>query len=197
MDNNGFDDIEMKQREKQMEAEADDDYDYDEETNFGGRDPNESIQIFDAGNPRFNRVVDDDIPDVRKDAGSMKKSMTEDRKKSFKKIFDVTLKKKYGPNSSILIDKTEVVKNKQGNVSIIFKGKKIGNVDRNNKPDLFPRKNKKYVDEFNDYMKKAKKEYENTPLAVVQQKHLDWDSFQPDYVGDNDFYIEPLLMILL
>ena len=35
-----------------------------------------------------------------------------------------------------------------------LKVKKIGNVNDNNEPELFTRKNKKYIDEFNDYMKK-------------------------------------------
>ena len=110
----GFDDIEMRNRNIEEEEEE-----REEETNL--LDPNISINIINKENPRFNRVAD--IPDVRKDAGSMKKSMTEDRKKSFKKIYDITLEKKNGPDSSILIDNTEFVKDQKGKVSIFFKGK--------------------------------------------------------------------------
>ena len=81
------------------------------------------------------------IPDVNKDAGSIRNSLTNDRKKSFKKIFNVNLEKKNGSSNSILLDNA-VSGTKSENISIVFKGKKIGNV------------NKKYVDEFNDNMKK-------------------------------------------
>ena len=147
------------------------------ETSFGRDDlednpvgHNRSINIINTENPKskFNRVKY--IPDVKKDAGSIRRLITGDRKKSFKKIFDVTLEKKNGPNNSILLDKTTFVRDQKGNVSIIFKGEKIGNVNTNNEPELFTRKNKKYVDEFNDYMKKAKKEYEKTPRAAIQER---------------------------
>ena len=70
-----------------------------------------------------------------------------------------------------MLDKTEFVfDEKNKNYSIIFRGKKIGNVNDNNEPELFTKKNKKYVDEFNDYMKKAKKEYEKTPRAAIQER---------------------------
>ena len=64
---------------------------------------------------------------------------------------------------------------------LFSKIKKIGNVNTNNEPEFFVRKNKKYVDEFNDYMRKAKKEYEKTAGAFVEQKFRcvieepDWD----------------------
>ena len=85
--------------------------------------------------------------------------MTNDRKKSFKKIFNINLEKKNGPDNSILLDKTEFVRDQKGNVSVMFKGEKIGNVNKNLEPELFIRKNKKYVDEFNDNMTKAINEY--------------------------------------
>ena len=75
-------------------------------------------------------------------------------------MFNVTLEKKNGPNSSILLDNTVFVRENENDkadastISIVFKGKKIGNVDNNLEPKLFTRKYKKYVDEFNDYMKK-------------------------------------------
>ena len=153
------------------------------ETSFGRDDlednpvgHNRSINIINTENPKskFNRVKY--IPDVKKDAGSIRRLITGDRKKSFKKIFDVTLEKKNGPNSSILLDKTVFVRDQKGNVSIIFKGEKIGNVNTNNEPELFTRKNKKYVDEFNDYMKKAKQEYKKTPRAAIEERIGDVDS---------------------
>ena len=61
------------------------------------------------------------------------------------------------------------------NIYILFKGKKIGNVDNNLEPELFTRKNKKYIDEFNDYMKKAIKEYKKTPMATIEERIGDFD----------------------
>ena len=159
----GFDDIEMKNKNIEEDPENE-----EGETSFDGDNPydpvgnNRSINIINTENQKskFNRVntfdISDitDIPDVKKDSVSIKRSITGDRKKSFKKIFDVILEKKNGPNSSILLDKTVFVRDQKGNVSINFKGEKIGNVNTNNEPELFTRKNKKYVDEFNDYMKK-------------------------------------------
>ena len=120
----GFDDIEMRNRNMEEEEEEEEE---EGETSFGGDDPddhNRSINIINTENQKskFNRVKY--IPDVKKDAGSIRRLITGDRKKSFKKIFDVTLEKKNGPNSSILLDKTVFVRDQKGNVSIIFKDKK-------------------------------------------------------------------------
>ena len=103
-------------------------------------------------------------------------------KKSFKNMFNINLEKKNGPNNSILLDKTEFVRDQKGNVSIMFKGEKIGNVNKNLEPKLFIRKNKKYVNEFNDIMKKAIKEYKKTPAALVEQQM--GESFELDVLSD-------------
>ena len=66
--------------------------------------------------------------------------MTYDRKKSFKKIFNVNLEKKNGPSNSILLDNTVFARDPSGNISIEFKGKKIGNVNKNLEPELFIKK---------------------------------------------------------
>ena len=112
----GFDDFEMKNR------------------NYEEDDHNWSIN---TENPKYERV---EIPDVKKDTGSMRKSLTSDRKKSFEKIFNLNLEKKNGPNNSILLDNTVFVRDLSGNVSIEFKGNKIGNVNSNLEPELFGRK---------------------------------------------------------
>ena len=78
--------------------------------------------------------------DIKKYAGSIRKSLTNDRKKSFKKIFNLNLEKKNGPSNSILLDNTLFVRDEKGNVSILFKGKKIGNVNKNLEPELFKKK---------------------------------------------------------
>ena len=97
-------------------------------------------------------------------------------------MFNINLEKKNGPNNSILLDKTEFVRDQKGNVSIMFKGEKIGNVNKNLEPKLFIRKNKKYVNEFNDIMKKAIKEYKKTPAALVEQQM--GESFELDVLSD-------------
>ena len=70
----GFDDIEMRNKNLR-EEEA--------ETKFSNDDPwdiGDYPENFDEGSPRikFNTV---DIPDVKKDAKGMKKSLTEDKEK--------------------------------------------------------------------------------------------------------------------
>ena len=83
----GFDDIEMKNRNIEEEEEE------EGETCFGGGDPenhNRSINIINTENPKskFNRVGHrriGSVPDIKKYIGSMSRSMTSDRKKSFKK----------------------------------------------------------------------------------------------------------------
>ena len=152
----GFDDIEMKNRN--MEEE-------ERETSFGGDDHeehNRSINIINTENSKrkFNRVdLSRETPvNISKRMRNVKSTITQDRKNYFKKIFNFNIEKKNGPNNSILLDNTVFFRDPKGNVYIVFKGKKIGNVNDNNKPELFTRKNKKYVDEFNDYMKKLQEQ---------------------------------------
>ena len=68
-----------------------------------------------------------------------------------------------------MLDNTVFVRENK-NTSILFKGKKIGNVYKDSELKLFTGKNKKYVDEFNDYIKTTKKEYEKTPRATIQER---------------------------
>ena len=87
----GFDDIEMNKINMEEEEEEE-----NEEISFGGddlEDHNRSINIINTENPKseqreFNSVGrkrSGSVPDVRKDIGSMRRSMTSDRKKSLKK----------------------------------------------------------------------------------------------------------------
>ena len=96
----GFDDLEMKNINEEKEEENER---MNEETCFN----NNSINIINTSNPKskYSRVDHMKyIPDVKKDAGSIRKSLTNDRKKSFKKIFNVNLEKKNRPNNSILLE---------------------------------------------------------------------------------------------
>ena len=77
----GFDDIEM--RNKNLREEEEEEY-KEAETKFSDDDDPWGIgdypENFDEGSPKmkFNTV---DIPDVKKDAKGMKKSLTEDKEK--------------------------------------------------------------------------------------------------------------------
>ena len=93
----GFNDIEMENRNMVKEEE-------EGETGFGRddiEDHNRGINTINTENrkSRFNTVGhrrSGSVPDIKKDIGTMRRSMTSDRKKSFKKIFDVTIEKKMG-----------------------------------------------------------------------------------------------------
>ena len=91
MAESGFDDIEMQNRNREEEAETK--FDDDDDPWDIGKEP----ENLDSGSPKikFNTV---DIPDIKKDAGAMKKSITEDKKKSFKKFFKVDIYKQDGEN---------------------------------------------------------------------------------------------------
>ena len=131
----GFDDIEMKNRNMEEEEEEDE---RNKETSFNNDDElaqspcshNNSINIINTSNPKskYSRVDHMKyIPDVKKDAGSIRKSLTNDRKKSFKKIFNVNLEKKNRPSNSILLDNTvfvrsEEIKKKIFSLSLKVKG---------------------------------------------------------------------------
>ena len=67
----------------------------------------------------------------------------------FKKIFNVNLEKKNSPSNSILLDIYQELNQKI--FPLCFKG----NVNKNLEPELFGRKNKKYVDEFNKNIKNS------------------------------------------
>ena len=107
----GFD-LEMKDINKEKEE----DERRNEETSFNNNDyhyRNKSINIINTSNPKskYSRVdYRKYIPDVNEDVGSIRKSLTNDRKKSFKKIFNVNLEKKNGPNNSLLLDNTVFVR---------------------------------------------------------------------------------------
>ena len=120
--------------------------------------------------------------------------ITNDKKLSFKKTFKIRFEKKNGPNNSILLENTVFVRGPSGNVSIEFKGKKIGNINNNLEPELFHRKNKKYIDEFNGYIKKAKQEFERTLRSTIEQQigDVDDENLMTEVVNSitDDFILE-------
>ena len=72
----------------------------------------------------------DDIPNVRKDIAGIKRSITNDVKKIFKDIFNVTIEKKNGHNSESILENTRFQNAKDGRFTIEFKGKRIGWIER-------------------------------------------------------------------
>ena len=108
----GFDDIEMRNRNMEEEDRENEE---EEETHFDDPVHDESIYLMNAENPDFNRV---DVgmerrpewerfrpPEIKKND----RILLNERKKFFQEIFKIRLEKKNGPNSSILLDNTEFV----------------------------------------------------------------------------------------
>ena len=82
-----------------------------------------------------------------------------------------------------MLDETEFVRENE-NISILFKSKKIDNVYKGTELKLFTEKNKKYVNEFNDYMKKkAIKEYEKTAVSFVEEQ-IGGDIENPEFINN-------------
>ena len=80
---------------------------------------------------------------------------------------------------------------KTKNISIIFKDVKTANVNKNFEPKLYTRKNMNYVNDFNEVMKKAIKEYEKTPRAAKEEKIGDVESPMNEFfdaVADDSIY---------
>ena len=138
----------------------------EQETSFNDVDDNNILIRPD--NTTHTRVDVNDTPNVRQDVGSIRRAITNDVKKSFKDIFNITIGKKNGPNSTAILDHTRFVFEKSGKVFVEFKGKRIGRVNKNLEPDLFIRKNKGLVDEFRLKLGDARKEYERSPSALVR-----------------------------
>ena len=118
--------------------------------------------------------TEDNIPNVNKDIAGIKRSITNDVKKVFKDIFNVTIEKKNGVNSESILENTRFQNAKDGRFTIEFKGKRIGWIERDRSVSLFEKKNRKLVDEFKNLMDGAAREYQQTPESLV--KNL------PDYV---------------
>ena len=75
----GFNDLEMKNINEEKEEENER---MNEETSFNNDDDhhNNSINIINTSNPKSKYSRVDYIPDMKKDAGSIKKSLTNDKK---------------------------------------------------------------------------------------------------------------------
>ena len=180
-----FDDYEMKEREQEQEREQErareeleEANQEEEETNFDDIDD----VIIDIGNREDqleNPDLDlDGIPNVGKDVAGIKRSITDDIKKIFRDIFDVSIEKKNGKNSKDIIENTKFVSSKNGRISIEYKGSRIGWIEKSLNVNLFDKKNKKLVKEFRDSMELVKLEYEKSPKDFSKQSY----KYDEDYL---------------
>ena len=119
------DDIELEDLSRERESQANE----EDETSFTNNRPgDESILIIDGSNPVFTRVDADgpstsDIPNVRRDAGVIKRHIIHDMKQFLKKGLGITINKGDGPNSTIIYDKLRFTTDKN-NKGATYKGKK-------------------------------------------------------------------------
>ena len=154
----------------------------EEETNFDDEDRHgdESILIIDGSNPIFN-ILDADtstsegpggsVPNVRRDAGVMKRHIIHDKKQFLKDVFGITVNKGDGPSSTTLYDELRTTTGKNGKINgASYKGKKIL-IMKNGKMERSTDKSKvRYVNEFEELLKKAQAEHQKTPAALVERR---------------------------
>ena len=162
--------------EREQEQETNFDEFEDVVVNLEGLEAQEREVNMDLGGTEGGAIAKrgDNIPNVRKDLAGIKRSITNDVKKVFKDIFNVTIEKKNGVNSESILENTRFQNAKDGRFTIEFKGKRIGWIERDRSVSLFEKKNKKLVSEFKNSMDGAMAEYQQTPESLV--KNL------PDYV---------------
>ena len=190
MDFDNYDNYEMKEREQEEEQEQEQEREQEEEqeTSFNefedvvvdlkNLEAQERQVNMDLGGTKGGAIAErGDIPNVRKDIASIKRSITDDVKKVFKDVFDVTIEKKNGHNSESIIENTRFHNVKDGRYTIEFKGKRVGWIERDRSVSLFEKKNKKLVDEFKNLMDGVVREYQQTPESLV--KNL------PDYAVED------------
>ena len=175
-----FDNYEMKEKEQEQEQERIREEQELEEANQDQAETNfDDIDdvLINIGALEDKIINLDEIPNVGVDVGNIRRAITNDIKKVFRNVFDISIEKKNGESSTKVLENTKFISNKSGKVSIEFKGSRIGWVERNGNVDLFEKKNKKLVNEFRETMELAKLEYEKSPSSLV--KNL------PEEVVDN------------
>ena len=122
--------LENLDRERET-GRANEEEEEEAETSFIDDDNEGGDLIIDGSNPDFTRVDNDKpstsgIPNARRDAGDMKRSMTAGIKVNIKKWLGVTINKGEGPNSTLVYDNLRFTydKNKVHN-GAVYKDKKI------------------------------------------------------------------------
>ena len=168
-----FDDYEMKEREQEQEREQErareeleEANQTEQETNFD--DIEDVIVYIGDREDQLENLDLDDISNVGKDIANIKRSITSDVKKIFREVFDVSIEKKNGKSSKEVLENTKFVSSKNGRLSIEYQGSRIGWVERNLNVNLFEKKNKKLVNEFQQSLELVKLEYEKSPSSLVR-----------------------------
>ena len=165
-----------QEREQEVEWEREQEQEQEQETNFDEfEDVVVDLENLEAKRSDANVDMDlggSEIPNVNRDIAGIKRSITNDVKKIFKDIFNVTIEKKNGHNSESILENTRFQNAKDGRFTIEFKGKRIGWIERAQAGvrtvSLFEKKNKKLVDEFKNSMDGAAREFEKTPSSLVK-----------------------------
>lgn len=174
------DDIELEDLSSEREVQTNE----EGETSFtDDRPEDESILIIDGSNPIFTRVDDSstsgkpggEIPNVRRDAGVIRRHIIHDKKQFLKKGLGITVNKGDGPNSTILYDELRTTTGKNNKINgAMYKGKKIL-ILRNGKMEYSTDRNRtSYVNEFKELLRKANIEHQKTPAAMMEQ-HVNID----------------------
>ena len=104
-----FDDYEMKEREQEQEREQERAREELEEANQEEQETNfDDIEdvIVDIGNheDQLENLDLDGIPNVGKDVAGIKRSITEDIKRIFRDVFNVSIEKRNGKSSKSIIE---------------------------------------------------------------------------------------------
>ena len=172
-----FDNYEMKEKEQEKEQEQEREREEAEEANQGNEqetnfDDIDDVLIDIGGQDQLDDVNIDDIGDlldgIGKDTRNVRRLTTNNIKKVFRSVFDISIEKKNGEESSKILENTKFISSRNGRISIELKGSRIGWVERNGSVELFENKNKKLVSEFRETMNLAKLEYEKSPSSLVK-----------------------------
>ena len=160
-----FDGYEMKEREQEQEREQErareeleEANQEEQETNFD--DIEDVIVDIENHEDREDLDLDDLLDDIGKDTHNVRRATTNNIKKVFKSVFDVSIEKRNGKNSKEVLENTKFVSSENGRISIEYKGSRIGWVERNLTVNLFEKKNKRIVKEFRNSMELVRLEYE-------------------------------------
>jgi hypothetical protein len=154
----------------------------EEETNFDDDDRHgdESILIIDGSNPIFSRVdVEEDadlgiesrVKKMGKSDGKVRRYIIHTKKQFLKDGLGVTVNKGDGPSSTTLYDELRTTTSKKnGKINgALYKGKKIL-IMKNDKMVYSTDMSKvRYVNEFKELLRKADKEHQKTPAALVEE----------------------------
>ena len=173
-DYNDFEMKEREQQEQQEEQERQEAEQAEQETNF---DDDDVVVDLNDDRPRdvddvrvdLQDNLDDLLDEIGKDTHNVRRATTNNTKKVFKNVFDVTLEKKNGSNSKTILENTKFIAEKNGSIVIEYKGKRVGGIGKNLDVNLFAQKNKKFTNEFKQGLDKAAKEYKRTPNALVEE----------------------------